>query len=419
MFAPVWNVTDDTYDAGGQVQGTSHFVSASGDVEDASYFDEDATHEQSHKTSDWAADLYTYAASSTYTVHGWEKFDVLMLEGGTGGYEKHYSFESHSNTDPIAGSTSDTSRDSGGSEYSDYSLIDAYGNTEGVTFSAHYSHHEETNVDADGNYTASSNSSGGGHATYFFSVVSGANTLSVTGHEDESYATTSETLADGSYEYSGTSEISGGSSFTLHVEDEFGNSLDESGTESYNTQVWSQADGSVATSTYSLTGNYTLTFSDGSTESGILDENVSNDSGGQIYSRQGGASQQSGGSHGAQAPQAAPQLAQGPIPNRRPPRDRVARNQVNARVPAPQWGRDPVSAARQGHSNVLHGVPSDFARRGLPAGQVPPYSGAVRPVPDAWEGRHYVHWNFVTGRFEYSVSPYEPFGPSRPHYDFP
>jgi len=269
VFAPVRNVTDDTYDSGGQQQGTSHILSAAGDVEDKSYSDEDATHKQSRTTSDRDIDLYTYAASNTYNANGWEKSDTVAANGDASGYNWPYQEQNRSDTDPDAGSISEWSRDAGGSDYGSYAIAAPDGYSEGGTFSDSYANHDEWYVDADGNYTSSWTSSGSGEDTYYLNFAAGANYMNVTGRDADSYSAYGGTSADGTRYYSSIGEVHGDDDFTLHVEDDLGNALDESGTDYYQAQAQAVDDDMPAiTGACGGTAHYTLTHPDGSTESG-------------------------------------------------------------------------------------------------------------------------------------------------------
>jgi hypothetical protein len=225
--------SNTTHDDNGDENDTLDLGDSAGDTDDSGDFGEYTDHSESHSTNDGSS--YVYTALSNSSDDGNDYDNVSLAAGGTDteGDTNHYSDTSQSSTGPNGASTSSYTHDDGGDDEEDDSTSDGSGDSEGGNSSDTYTDHIQGGTNADGTNYSTWTSTGQGNEAFQLNVVAGDDTLSAANHDNYSYTASGGTNTAGLLPTLVTYDENGGDNFSLHLDDVEGDSLDESGTDSF------------------------------------------------------------------------------------------------------------------------------------------------------------------------------------------
>lgn len=281
LYLLAWDVlgtstSNTTHDDGGSDSGSMNISDDSGDTEDSGYFNEYTDHSESQVSNDWINEIFSYTASANSSDDGNGHYDVSLSDGDSTesyGSSSNYQDQSQSSTDATGASTSSYSGSASGNDYGSTSIADDVGDTSSGGYNDQFSAQYQGGTNADGTSYSSYSDTGSGGDHGSMNLVNGADTLGTSTHDTYSYTASGGINSDGSVYGTSSGSASGGGTFSLHEQDDAGDSLDESGSFGYQEQDNNGDDSESENGTE----NYTLTTAANGTASGTSGYSQSRD----------------------------------------------------------------------------------------------------------------------------------------------
>jgi hypothetical protein len=226
--------SNSTHDDQGDETDSLDLGDSSGDTDDSGTFGEYTDHSESHSTGGPSGSTYTASSNSSDDGNNHDNVS-LAISGSTDSYgnASHYSDTSQSGTAANGVSTSSYTHDDGGDDYEDDSDSDGEGDSEGGDSSDVFSDHVQGGTNPDGTGYSTWTSNGNGNELFSLNVVAGDNTLSAGNHDNYNYTASGGNNSSGATPTSIAYDENGGDDFNLHLDDPEGDSLDESGLDSF------------------------------------------------------------------------------------------------------------------------------------------------------------------------------------------
>ena len=183
------STSNSTHDDSGSVNSTTDLSDDGGGSDKSGYSTKYTNHNDTQTTFDGSTWSGTYAANSTSDEEDKEFQDVQLANGNAYGWTATYNDKLTSTTAPGSGSSSTYAYDDSGSDYGNAS-VSAEGDSQTSDYSDHYKDHADGGSNADGGtyYNESAGGDGTAHSSLSFSV--GADSGTITSHDDYQYSAT-------------------------------------------------------------------------------------------------------------------------------------------------------------------------------------------------------------------------------------
>ena len=183
------STSNSTHDDSGSVNSTTDLSDDGGGSDKSGYSTKYTNHNDVQTTFDGSTWTGTYAANSTSSEEDKQHGDVKLANGNAYGWTATYNDKLTSTTAPGSGSSSTYSYDDSGSDYGNAS-VSAEGDSQTSDYSDHYKDHADGGSNADGGtyYNESAGGDGTAHSSLSFSV--GADSGTITSHDDYQYSAT-------------------------------------------------------------------------------------------------------------------------------------------------------------------------------------------------------------------------------------